>query len=178
MNNCIHSGSTEHSGGNTVWYNYGTASAGTIKSSSASDTTGTTVITTESICPKGWTLPAKTQIDSLSGGSSSTTYVGSFSPVLGGDYVNGTLYDESSRGIWWGSTAYNGATRYPLSYNGSSLSTGGYGRNVGYYIRCVSEEKDVSDLTYMQDMTPSVATLPHHPSRTLCHSECIKSLIL
>ncbi len=32
-----------------------------------------------------------------------------------------------------------------------------YSRSSGIYIRCVSEEKDVSDLTYMQDMTPSVA---------------------
>ncbi|MBR3252585.1 hypothetical protein IKF84_00730, partial [Candidatus Saccharibacteria bacterium] len=48
------------------------------------------------ICPKGWTLPAKTQIDSLSGGSSSTAYVNSFSPVLGGDYINGTLNSEST----------------------------------------------------------------------------------
>ena len=133
------------------------ASAGTIKNSSSSDTTGTTVIATESVCPKGWTLPAKTQIDSLSGGSSSTAYVGSFSPVLGGHYINGTLHDESTRGFWWGSTAYDGALRYLLGYNGSSLYTSNYGyRYRGFYVRCVSEEKDVSDLTYMQDMRPSI----------------------
>ncbi|MBQ3293345.1 hypothetical protein IJG93_03570 [Candidatus Saccharibacteria bacterium] len=134
------------------------ASAGTIKNSSNSDTTGTTVIATESICPKGWTLPAKKQIDTIGGASpSSTTYVSSFSPVLGGNYGNGALYSESTLGLWWGSTAYDGATRYFLAYDGSSLYTDYSIRRNGRYIRCVSEEKDVSDLTYMQDMTPSVA---------------------
>ncbi|MBQ3293207.1 hypothetical protein IJG93_02830, partial [Candidatus Saccharibacteria bacterium] len=48
--------------------------------------------------------------------------------------------------------------RYYLYYNGSSLYTDNGRRYSGRYVRCVSEEKDVSDLTYMQDMTPSVAT--------------------
>ncbi|MBQ3292805.1 hypothetical protein IJG93_00645, partial [Candidatus Saccharibacteria bacterium] len=83
----------------TSWYNYTLASAGTITG------TNNTTTATQSICPKGWALPAKTQIDSLSGGSSSTTYVGSFSPVLGGKYHKGKLSSESKRGFWWGSTA-------------------------------------------------------------------------
>ena len=161
VNSCIHSGSNDYTSGNTVWYNYGAASAGTIKNSSSSDTTGTTVITTESICPKDWTLPSKTQIDSIGGASpGSSTYVPSFSPVLGGYYTNGTLRNESTYGFWWGSTAYNGALRYTLGYNGSSLYTNNSGRRAGVYVRCVSEEKDVSDLTYMQDMTAKVADSP------------------
>ena len=137
-----------------MWYNYGAATAGTIvNAGNISDTT----TATQSICPKGWSLPAKTQIDSLSGGSSSTAYVGSFSPVLGGYYDYGTLHDESTYGYWWNSTAHNGAVRRALYYKGSSLYTGSGGRSSGLYVRCVSEEKDVSDLTYMQDMTPSVA---------------------
>ncbi|MBQ3292939.1 hypothetical protein IJG93_01345 [Candidatus Saccharibacteria bacterium] len=159
VNACIHSGSNTYSGGNTVWYNYVVASAGTIKNSSSSDTTGTTVIATESVCPKGWTLPTTEQIDAIGGTSpGSTTYVGSFSPVLGGYYGSGTPHNESTYGYWWGSTASNGAVRYHLYYDGSSLYTNGGRRSSGIYIRCVSEEKDVSDLTYMQDMTPSVAT--------------------
>ena len=157
VNSCIHSGSTEHSGGKTVWYNYVAATAGTIKNSSSSDTTGTTVIATESVCPKGWTLPTVAQTRSIGPDAGSTTYVSSFSPVLGGYYDNGTLNLESTRGYWWDSTVYNGAIRYLLGYNGSSLYNGGNLRYYGFYVRCVSEEKDVSDLTYMQDMTPSVA---------------------
>ncbi|MBR3252722.1 hypothetical protein IKF84_01475 [Candidatus Saccharibacteria bacterium] len=103
-------------------------------------------------------MPSKTQIDSFGGASpGSSIYVPSFSPVLGGYYGNGTLRDESTRGFWWGSTAYNDANRYGLSYDGSSLYTGSHNvRYAGIYIRCVSEEKDVSDLTYMQDMTASI----------------------
>ncbi|MBR3252625.1 hypothetical protein IKF84_00945, partial [Candidatus Saccharibacteria bacterium] len=87
--------------------------------------------------PKGWTLPAKTQIDSLSGGSSSTAYVNSFSPVLGGDYINGTLNSESTVGYWWSGTAYNDAGRYYLRYEGSSLYARNARRSSGIYVRCI-----------------------------------------
>ena len=162
VNGCIHSGSTEHSGGPTVWYHYVAASAGTIKNSSSSDTPGSNVIATESICPKGWTLPSKKQMDILGNSDGSSTYISSFSPSIAGWYYNGNLKNETDRGIYWGSDAPNGAKRYDITYNPTSNkigvgSGGNYGRNKGHNIRCVSEEKDVSDLTYMQDMTPSVA---------------------
>ena len=105
---------------------------------------------TESVCPKGWTLPAKAQIDSQRD-------LNNFSPVLGGYYYSGTLHNESTYGIWWGSEAYNGARRYDLSYNGSSLYTDYGVRRTGFYVRCVSEEKTVTDLTYLQDMTGEIA---------------------
>ena len=117
----------------------------------SSDDTGNTNTATESICPKGWTLPTIKQIDN----NRSTT---EFSPVLGGRYYNGTLSYEDTRGRWWGSTAYNSASRYNLVYNGSSLYTDSNGsRQLGFYIRCVSEEKTVTDLTYLQDMTGGIA---------------------
>ncbi|MBR3252550.1 hypothetical protein IKF84_00535 [Candidatus Saccharibacteria bacterium] len=154
-NSCIHSGSNDYTSGNTVWYNYGTATAGTITG------TDNTIIATESICPKGWSLPNKKQIDIIGGASpGSSTYVSNFSPVLGGDYGNGTLYNKSTHGLWWGSTALNGALRYSVYYDASSLYTRSGGRVSGVYIRCVSEEKDVSDLTYMQDMTAKVVESP------------------
>ena len=101
-------------------------------------TTSSTTTATQSICPKGWTLPSKAQIDTIGGTSpGSTTYVGSFSPVLGGYYGYGTLYFESTYGFWWGSTVSNGAERYDLAYNGSSLYTDNTGRYYGLYVRCV-----------------------------------------
>ena len=81
----------------------------------------------------------------------------SFSLVLGGYYTNGTLGNEATHGYWWGSEAYNGAWRYYLRYDGSSLYTRNYYRHVGVYVRCVSEEKTVTDLTYLQDMTGGIA---------------------
>ena len=76
---------------------------------------------------------------------------------MGGYYNNGTLYNESTYGLWWGSTAYNGALRYYLDYYGSSLYTSSGNRRNGFYVRCVSEEKTVTDLTYLQDMTGEIA---------------------
>ena len=145
VNSCIHSGETEHSGGNTVWYNYAIASAGTIidENTTEENPVTNTNPAIESICPKGWTLPSKTQIDSQRN-------IASFSPVLGGDYGNGTLYNEDTRGYWWGSTAYNGALRYDLGYNVSSLYTVNHRRHYGFYIRCVVKKntKTLSNLTY------------------------------
>ena len=157
VNSCIHSGSNDYTSGNTVWYNYATATAGTIKNSSSTDTTGTIVVATESVCPKGWTLPNLRESQRI--GGEVDTYVSVFNPVLGGNYVNGVLSNIPNNGFWWSSEAYNGATRYFLYYKSSNNILGvGYNtyRRSGLYIRCVSEEKDVSDLTYMQDMTPSL----------------------
>ena len=111
----------------------------------------------ESICPKGWTLPSKVQTDSISEGFSSATYIPDFSPVLGGYYSNSTLYSKGTDALWWDSTAYDGVRRHGLYYYDGELRANRAYRHSGYYIRCVSEEKDVSDLTYMQDMTPSIA---------------------
>ena len=133
----------------TIWYNYAIASAGTIVNKSDSDESGNLNTATESVCPKGWTLPTTKQIDN-------NIDVTNFNPVLGGGYSNGTLDNESTRGSWWGSEAYDGAMRYRLYYNGSSLSTGYGGRRGGLYVRCVSEEKTVTDLIYLQDMTGEI----------------------
>ena len=130
-NSCIHSGTISNVDVNTSWYNYTLASAGTITG------TNNTTTATQSLCPKGWTLPTQTQIDSLSGGSSSTTYVGSFSPVLGGYYSDTTLNEESTTGVWWGSTAYSSVRRDSLFYDGSRLYTGYNRRYNGSYVRCV-----------------------------------------
>ena len=132
-NSCIHSGTIKALGDlPSNWYNYTLASAGTIidENTSSSNPATNTTEATESICPKGWTLPSRTQIDSQRN-------VNSFSPVLGGNYNNGTLYDEDTYGYWWGSTAYNGASRFSLNYNGSSLYTGNRTRRNGVYVRCV-----------------------------------------
>ena len=147
-NTCIHSGSNSYTSGNTVWYNYALASAGTITG------TDNIAVATESICPKGWTLPTKKQADN-------NTDIDIFSPVLGGMYYNSSLGADSTHGLWWVDIASNSALRYRLDYNGSlSTDNEGNGRNAGLYIRCVSEEKDVSDLTYMQDMTAKMVTNP------------------
>ncbi|MBQ6410202.1 hypothetical protein IJI18_03040 [Candidatus Saccharibacteria bacterium] len=129
---------------------YAIASAGTIVEPNATDDATNMNTATESVCPKGWTLPTTKQIDA-------NRDAASFSSILGGNYYDGTLASEDTRGSWWSSTAYNGARRYLLNYNGSDLYTGNGARRNGFYIRCVSEEKTVTDLTYLQDMTGEIA---------------------
>ncbi|MBQ3441338.1 hypothetical protein IJG27_03450 [Candidatus Saccharibacteria bacterium] len=95
-------------------------------------------------------MPSKKQVDN-------NRDTANFSPVLGGDYHN-AIHDRGAiRGGWWGSEVFNGAVRDDLVYNGSSMNTGGGARQYGFYIRCVSEEKTVTDLTYLQDMTGEIA---------------------
>ena len=106
---------------------------------------------TESVCPKGWTLPTTKQIDS-------NRDVTSFNPVRGGAYNDSMLNNETTHGRWWGSEASNSTERYYLRYYNGNLYTGDNGgRHNGFYIRCVSEEKTVTDLTYLQDMTGEIA---------------------
>ena len=131
--------------------NYTIASAGTIKNKDTSDTAGNVNTATESICPKGWSLPTTKQ-------TKTNRDTSNFNPVLGGNYRNGDLNNETTRGFWWSSEVADITTnRYYLYYNGSSLDTSNSRRNSGYYIRCVSEEKTVTDLTYLQDMTGEIA---------------------
>ena len=152
---CIHSSNpTKNNIVDSVWYNYSLASAGTIideNTTQANPATNTNTAT-ESVCPKNWALPTAKQIDN-------NRDTANFNLVLGGAYSNGVLVDEDTRGYWSGSDAYIDARRYRLSYNGSSLSTNYGSRHVGMYIRCVSEEKAITSLTYMQDMTPEICFL-------------------
>ena len=168
VNSCIHSDTVlaeytyDEVDTPTVWYNYVLATAGTITETSSTATAINTNTTTESICPKGWTLPAIKQIDNLTGGvgsGGSTVYVPVFNPMLGGAYSNGTRNSSINEyGAWWSSDSYTADRRWIVYYDSSYKLLSNRGNRItSLYIRCVSEEKDVSDLTYMQDMAPSVA---------------------
>ena len=134
---CIHSGS--HSGENTTWYNYVLATAGTIYSEDTGPdhSADNTTLTTESICPKGWTLPNRTQTRSIGPDSGSTTYVSAFSPIITGAYMNGTLGSEDTEGNWWSSQSSSATSRARLVYKNDALNTGGLRRYDGIAIRCV-----------------------------------------
>ena len=121
-----------------VWYNYCAASAGTICTDS--DSTEASY----SLCPAGWRLPTYSEQSAI------TSYSSDYSPVAGGDYRSGSL-GYTSYGSWWSSTAYYDTHRYGLSWNGSSLNTGGFSRHFGYYVRCVL------DIPTMQDFTVAEA---------------------
>ena len=107
------------------YYNYCAASAGTVCSQTEQDTT-------QDICPKGWRLPTRNE---MSGITSSTS---AFSPVLSGNYNNGTLNSTGSFGSWWSATAYDSSNQYSLYYSGSSLHSSIINnKNNGFSVRCI-----------------------------------------
>ena len=145
----IHSG-TDNNGDLTVWYNYAAASAMTVTGgSNESDTTS-------DICPKGWRLPIQSEIDSIA------SYIGTFNPVVGGDYFEGGLSNPSS-GYWWAATTYSTTSRYRSYWNGSSSGASYSGRGRGLYVRCIK------DVPKMQDMSASVLAdvVPNHGDNTV-----------
>ena len=109
----------------TVWYNYAGATAGTIIDMSNYFTA------TYDICPKNWRLPTDSEQSGI------RSYTTAFSPVYGGFYNDGSLYDAATRGYWWSATAESFTFRYGLCYGGGILSTDDYYRIRGLYVRCV-----------------------------------------
>ena len=126
----------DNNNGDTVWYNYAAASAGTITGNSNS------TVASYDICPKNWHLPTSTEINGFDGtNNGNATYAAStqFAPVYGGYYNNGSLNVASTNGLWWSATAYNTTSRYYLDYYSSKLYSGSSSyiyRGIGSYVRC------------------------------------------
>ena len=107
------------------YYNYCAASAGTVCSSSLAQDAD------QDICPKGWRLPTYNEQSGI------TSYTSAFSPVLSGNYINGTLYNTGSYGYWWSATADGSYDQYYLYYSGSSLRTSYGSKYNGFSVRCI-----------------------------------------
>ena len=109
------------------YYNYCAASAGTVCSSSSAQDAA------QDICPKGWRLPARAEQEGI------TSYASAFSPVLSGDYYNGSLINTGFYGFWWSATAYSSISQYNLNYDGRSLNTSNTngGKDNGNPVRCI-----------------------------------------
>lgn len=112
------------------YYNYCAASAGTVcgGASTAQDAI-------YDICPAGWRLPTRTEVNTITG----TSYVSAFSPVLSGAYYGGSLSNTGSYGRSWSATAdYNNpSNQRTLYYAYGSLSDGSSMRYGGYSVRCI-----------------------------------------
>ena len=119
------------------WYNFAAATARTITGSSNSTESS------QSICPKNWKIPSRSQFTGI------TSYSSAFSPVTGGNYSDGAL-DNSNEGYWWSSTANSDTGRYALSYISGSLASSNAGNRFnGLWIRCVARPR--YDLTITVD---------------------------
>ena len=105
------------------YYNYCAASAGTVCSQS-------TMNATQDICPKGWRLPTRSEMNGI------TSYVSTFSPVYSG-YYSSSLFYAGSEGYWWSATTYNSVSQYYLYYYRSRLDTDTRSKRSGFSVRCI-----------------------------------------
>lgn len=96
---------------------------------------------TQSICPKGWTLPSRSQFRALiNSGLSSSNFMNAPYYLLGGGYLNSdSLYGAGSAGYYLSSTPYGSSDAYLLRF-GPSYATADYyySRYFGRSVRCVA----------------------------------------
>ncbi len=130
---------THYSQGN--YYSWGAATAG-----QASSITGAGQAT-QSICPKGWTLPINGAYGNLFGSygaNSGITYGGiaitgtPFYFVYGGYVNSSTLYNAGSQGRYWSSTAYGSNSAYSLYFDTNVNPSTNFNRYYGFSVRCVA----------------------------------------
>ncbi|MBQ8156578.1 hypothetical protein IJ101_02210 [Candidatus Saccharibacteria bacterium] len=149
------------SGKTGIFYNYCAASAGSYCYAVNAGKGNAT----EDICPAGWRLPT--------GGTSSTSeqnkllqaynndledFRTAFSANLTGEWVNGSVSNKNKNGYYWSSTLYTTTSMYYLSLNTSTTSASDYnGRRYGDPVRCIMENRTISDISYMQEVTPAIA---------------------
>ena len=94
---------------------------------------------TQSICPKGWTLPSQSQFQALinSGLNGSNFMNAPYYLLRGGNLDNSSLYGAGSGGYCWSSTPNGSSSAYFLSISGA-LYTYYFDRYYGFSVRCVA----------------------------------------
>ncbi|MBO7657336.1 hypothetical protein J6S55_01690, partial [Candidatus Saccharibacteria bacterium] len=118
-----------------AWYNFLTATAGTINSQGTNNNDSNTNTPVYDICPKGWRLPTLSEVQTL------TSYATVFNPSVGGR-VEYSSPNYTSNGWWWTVNTYSGdsSRRWLLRYTGSGLTTDDYVMSTNHYIRCVAKK--------------------------------------
>lgn len=116
-----------------AWYEYYTATAGTVTNDSSAVQSPTDAV--YDICPKGWRLPTKVETQGI------IAYTEDFSPTYGGAYLGGSRDQEQAMGFWWTSTleedsSIGNVISYALTYT-RRLYNYSYNALNGFYVRCV-----------------------------------------
>ena len=96
---------------------------------------------TQSICPKGWTLPSQSQFQQLiNSGLSGSNFMNAPYYLLCGGYLYGSLlYEEGLYGYYWTSTPSGSGYAYSLGFYSGGITVNNYGyRNYGRPVRCVA----------------------------------------
>ena len=75
-------------------------------------------------------------------------------------------------GYYWSSTSISSTRAYGLYFSSSRVdSAGNDGRGLGFPVRCVFDHEDMTDITTMQEMTPTIAAYtPQGTTATLTDS--------
>lgn len=102
--------------------------------------TGTSSQSTQSICPKGWTLPIYSQFRALiiSGLSSSNFMNAPYYLLRGGYLYDGSLRNAGSFGGYWSSIPGGSSLASSLYFTSSYVNTGNDRRYRGFSVRCLA----------------------------------------
>ena len=96
---------------------------------------------TQSICPKGWTLPSRSQFQQLiNSGLSGSNFMNAPYYLLRGGYLTNSLLDSTgSYGYYWSSTPNGSSSAYILAfYSGYVHTSSSSRRYYGRSVRCVA----------------------------------------
>ena len=95
---------------------------------------------TQSICPKGWTLPSQSQFQQLiNSGLSGSNFMNAPYYLLRGGFLHySSLYNAGSYGFYWSSTPDGSNIAYYLNFYSGDVVTGNVNRYYGFSVRCVA----------------------------------------
>ena len=95
---------------------------------------------TQSICPKGWTLPSQSQFRALiNSGLPGSNFMNAPYYLLRGGFLNGSsLGDAGLWGYYWSSTPYGSSDAFSLRVLSGSTGVGGNFRYYGHSVRCMA----------------------------------------
>lgn len=113
------------------YYQWSAATAGYTRNSQS----------TQSICPKGWTLPSQSQFKALiNSGISNSNFMNAPYYLLRGGYLyDSWLEDAGSFGNYWSSTPNGSSNAYYLGFDSGYVTTGFVSiRYHGFSVRCVA----------------------------------------
>ena len=97
---------------------------------------------TQSICPKGWTLPSRSQFQTLiNNGLSGRNFMNApYYLLRGGNLSSSSLSGAGSYGYYWSSTPNGSSNAYLLNFYSGNVTTNDYYRYNGRSVRCVAAE--------------------------------------
>lgn len=141
------------------FYNHYTATAGWSTANAVYN-----ISSPQDICPKGWRLPvggyeedAHNDFQKLFDNYNSSELMRGEPGFVTSGYVYRDNYFKNEGYYWSSTTSATSGGAYYLHLS-QSVNAGEYTtKSSGYAIRCVAEERTLSDLSFLQELTPKIA---------------------